>query len=392
MGGYVPGSVYYYAPNKVAPIFFAVLFFSSGLVHFYQTARYRSWLITGAMPWASLLLTIGFILREVGAFNYIYSDRNLNILIASSVFIMSGPPAYAAINYIILSRILFYVPYLSPIHPGRVLTTFLAADAVCEVLIVNGVQRIVNARFDEHQRAIGGSLTKAGLLLQAALFLFFALLAAVFQRRAQKAGVLTRPLKTTLTVLYISCTIITARCIYRIVEFFEWGQGPVSHQEAYFWIFEASIMFVNTAMLNIWHPGRRLPKSNHIFLAKDGKTELVGPGWEDKRPFLLTLFDPFDLWGVFTGRDKKTKFWDMEPEELERMNEERKRKKAEKYAKPRPMLMKVMDPLHLFGHDGGFVRLVNKLEKKDVGRDPHSGVDSRPSALEKTPIHGEEPV
>jgi len=240
--------------------------------------------------------------------------------------------------------------------------------------------------------AIGGSLTKAGLLLQAALFLFFALLAAVFQRRAQKAGVLTRPLKTTLTVLYISCTIITARCIYRIVEFFEWGQGPVSHQEAYFWIFEASIMFVNTAMLNIWHPGRRLPKSNHIFLAKDGKTELVGPGWEDKRPFLLTLFDPFDLWGVFTGRDKKTKFWDMEPEELERMNEERKRKKAEKYAKPRPMLMKVMDPLHLFGHDGGFVRLVNKLEKKDVGRDPHSGVDSRPSALEKTPIHGEEPV
>jgi len=384
--------VYYYAPNKVAPIFFAVLFFSSGLVHFYQTARYRSWLITGAMPWASLLLTIGFILREVGAFNYIYSYRNLNILIASSVFIMSGPPAYAAINYIILSRILFYVPYLSPIHPGRVLTTFLAADAVCEVLIVNGVQRIVNARFDEHQRAIGGSLTKAGLLLQAALFLFFALLAAVFQRRAQKAGVLTRPLKTTLTVLYISCTIITARCIYRIVEFFEWGQGPVSHQEAYFWIFEASIMFVNTAMLNIWHPGRRLPKSNHIFLAKDGKTELVGPGWEDKRPFLLTLFDPFDLWGVFTGRDKKTKFWDMEPEELERMNEERKRKKAEKYAKPRPMLMKVMDPLHLFGHDGGFVRLVNKLEKKDVGRDPHSGVDSRPSALEKTPIHGEEPV
>ena len=37
MGGYQPGSVYYYAPNKVAPIVFAVLFTISGVVHFYQT-------------------------------------------------------------------------------------------------------------------------------------------------------------------------------------------------------------------------------------------------------------------------------------------------------------------------------------------------------------------
>src|ERR1700712_3972247 len=107
------------------------------------------------MPWAALLLTVGFALREVGSFKYIYNDQNLDIFIAESVMIMSGPPVYAAINYIVLSRILFYVPYLSPIHPGRVLTTFLAADAVCEVLIVNGVQRIVNSRFSEASRQLG---------------------------------------------------------------------------------------------------------------------------------------------------------------------------------------------------------------------------------------------
>lgn len=339
------------------------------------------------MPWAALLLTVGFALREVGSFNYIYSNRNLDIFIAESVMIMSGPPVYAAINYIVLSRILFYVPYLSPIHPGRVLTTFLAADAVCEVLIVNGVQRIVNSRISEAGRKLGGDLTKAGLILQAVLFVLFVLLAAVFQRRAQKANVLTPPLKITLTVLYISCTIVTARCIYRIVEFFEWGNGPLSHSEVYFWIFEASIMFINTAMLNIWHPGRRLPRSNHVFLAKDGKTELLGPGWEDKRPFIVTFFDPFDIVGLVTGKDKKTKFWDMSPEELARLNEEREGKKLEKMAKPRNALGKVLDPAHLFGHGGWFATMANKLEKKDVGRDE----EARSVEVEKASVDGKKP-
>jgi len=326
------------------------------------------------MPWAALLLTAGFILREIGAFNY----GNIDILIANSVLIMSGPPVYAAINYIVLSRVLFYVPYLSPIHPGRVLTTFLALDAVCEVLIVNGVQRIVNSRFSEHGRQIGGALTKAGLILQVVCFLLFALLALVFQRRAQRIGVLKPSLKKILIVLYISCTIIMARCIYRIVEFFEWGNGPLSHSEAYFWVFEASIMFINTAMLNVFHPGRSLPRSNKIFLAKDGVTELRGPGWEDKRNFLLTFFDPFDIWGLFTGRDKKTKFWDMDPSELDRINEEARRKKEEKNARPRPVWMWVLDPLHLFGNKGTLVKLAKRLEKSDTAQ-PYTDKEKSPT-------------
>jgi hypothetical protein len=33
----VEGSVYYYAPNKVAPAVFAALFAVSGVIHFMQT-------------------------------------------------------------------------------------------------------------------------------------------------------------------------------------------------------------------------------------------------------------------------------------------------------------------------------------------------------------------
>ena len=100
-------------------------------------------------------------------------------------------------------------------------------------------------------------------------------------------------------------------------------------------------MFVNTAMLNIWHPGRYFPQSNKVFLSKDGQAELVGPGWNDNRPFIVTFFDPFDLYGLFTGRDNATKFWELSPEELEAMNEKAKEEKARKAERRRPMLAKV---------------------------------------------------
>jgi hypothetical protein len=37
MGDYSPGSKWYYAPNKVAPIIFIILFLISGAVHTWQT-------------------------------------------------------------------------------------------------------------------------------------------------------------------------------------------------------------------------------------------------------------------------------------------------------------------------------------------------------------------
>ncbi|KIV99908.1 uncharacterized protein PV09_08435 [Verruconis gallopava] len=341
---YQPGSVYYYAPNKIAPV---------------VTLRFRSWRTTGPMPWAALLLTAGFILREVGAFNY----GNVPLLIAQSVLIMSGPPVYAGINYLILSRVLFYVPYLSPIHPGRVLTTFLAADAVCEVLIINGVQKIVDSRVNEHTRKVGNALTKAGLILQVTCFALFVLLAAVFHRRTITKGVCSKNIRTVLFVLYVSSTIITARCIYRIAEFFEYGSGPLTHTESYFWVFEATIMFINTAMMNIWHPGCNLPRSNRTFLSKDGKTEIRGPGYQDKRPFITTIADPFDIVGLVMGRDKRTKFWDWSPEELSRVNEEIEQKKIELDQLPRAKWRKVIDPLHLFDHKGVIVKYAKRLEK-----------------------------
>ncbi|PSN68500.1 hypothetical protein BS50DRAFT_367167 [Corynespora cassiicola Philippines] len=353
MGDYSPGSVWYYAPNRVAPIVFIVLFFISGAIHVWQTIKHKSWRTTVLLPWAAAVMIAGFIMRELGA----YHQGNLGYLIASVVLIMSGPPVYALINYFILSRILYYIPYLAPMHPGRVATTFVGLDAVCEILIGQGAWRMANSSMTEAQRQLGANLVTASLCLQAALFGAFGLLAAQFQIRATKAKVLTKDLRTVLYVLYVSATIVTIRCIYRLAEYIEGWDGVLYKNEVFFWIFEAIIMFLNTALLNLYHPGKRLPRSNSVFLDRDGVTERRGPGWSDDRPWLTTVFDPFDVWGIITGKDKKTQFWDMTDEELARLRAEAKKNK-------RGFVKGFLDPFHLWGERGYLGKHLVKRSKE----------------------------
>ena len=80
-------------------------------------------------------------------------------------------------------------------------------------------------------------------------------------------------------------------------------------------------MAISAFIWNIWHPMRFLPRNNKIYLSKDGVTELLGPGWVDKRPFLITLVDPFDIMGFFLKRDKE-KFWEREEQHTRVVKEE----------------------------------------------------------------------
>jgi len=299
----------------------------------------------------------GFAMREVGA----YHTDNLTYLVVSVVLVMSGPPVYALINYFILSRILYYIPYLAPLHPGRVATTFVGLDAICEILIGQGAWRMANSSMTPAQRQLGAHLVTASLSLQTALFGAFGLLAAQFHRKASKAGVLTKDLRTVLRVLYVSASIVTIRCIYRLVEYIEGWDSAIYKNEVVFWIFEAIIMFLNTALLNLYFPGKRLPRSNSVFLDRDGVTERRGPGWADDRPWIVTMFDPFDVHGMLTGKDKKTQFWDMSDEELARLRAEAKKNK-------RSVIAGILDPFHLWGSRGYIGKHLTKktAETSDV--------------------------
>jgi hypothetical protein len=198
---------------------------------------------------------------------------------------------YAAANYFILGRTLYYIPWLSPIHPGRVVITFIALDGMIETLVANGASKMSNTRLSVHVRLTGEDLVKAALILQACTFAVFIGILATWHFRVQKAGLLKqrKELQYVCSQLYISSALITARCVYRIIKFFQGYTGPVYTHETYFYIFDASLMLLNSWLLEFLHPGRFFPQDASPCLAKDGVTEVKGPGMEGSEEMVCAV-------------------------------------------------------------------------------------------------------
>lgn len=214
------------------------------------------------------------------------------------------------------------MPQLAPLHPGRVLTTFAAISGIVEALNANGAINATNTDLPKSRQNIGKALLKAALLIQIVVIVLFVTVAGYFQRQCFRNGIRNAKLNAALTTLYISSVLITIRTIYRIVEYFslaelhfEQGMDPMSFSpiiryEWFFYVFEATLMVCNQVLWNVRHPRRYLPGSTKVYLAKDGVTEIMGPGYKDERNFFVTIFDPFDIHGLIKGRDKQTRFWE----------------------------------------------------------------------------------
>ncbi|KAI0016352.1 RTA1 like protein-domain-containing protein [Xylariomycetidae sp. FL0641] len=320
-GKYVDGSIWLYAPNKGAPVFFAVAFLATAIAHAWQATHYHSWKLTGLYVICGVLFVLGFVFREIGAFDY----KNVATYIISVCFCYAAPPLYELGNYHILGRILYFVPYYSPIHPGRVLSTFAGLSVIIETLNGIGSSMSANRTSSESTQQTGKALLQAALILQLVLVTSFVVLAGFFQWKCRKNGINHPKVNRPLFTLYISSAIILVRCIYRAVEFFDFvgidfdapdfdyaSLSPILRYEWFFYVFEATLMLGNSALLNFRHPGRWLPQSTKIYLAKDGVSEVTGPGYSDDRNVLVTLFDPFDIGGMVRGKDKTSRFWDQE--------------------------------------------------------------------------------
>lgn len=56
---------------------------------------------------------------------------------------------------------------------------------------------------------------------------------------------------------------------------------------------------------------RFLPRNNKIYLGEDGVTEIEGTGYHDERKWWITFIDPFDIGGMFKGRNMHREFWEQ---------------------------------------------------------------------------------
>src|SRR5271155_2690498 len=288
-------SYWIYHPTKGVSIVFAILFLISGFLHVYQNAyKYRSWRIAFLLPWAATLFVAGFILREIGSYN----TWDLPIFISSQVLIFAAPPIYSGASYFIFGRTLYYMPYLSIIHPGRVFSTFLGLDAVVEAIGANGIAIAANRDNTPARIKLGVDLIKASLFLALTLFCAFVALVVHFHRACKAQNVLTTPIRTIIFELYAASFFILFRNTFRTATFCYPYTSFTNSNEALFYCFEVLPMLICTYIFNVYPPAKYLPRNYRIYLAKDGKTELEGPGKLDDRPFWVTWFDPCDIMGL----------------------------------------------------------------------------------------------
>ena len=316
-GTYVDNSIFFYAPSKPAPIIFTLLFFFSFCLHTYQCFHYASWKFTGLFPWAALIFVGGYSVRSYAAWHY----DNVDVFIAATCLVYAAPPIYELANYVTLGRVLYYIPYNSPLHPGRVITTFGGLSAIVEILTGNGASYASNRKNSAGARAAGRGMLKAALVIQLGVILSFVGLAVHFHIKCRRQQLLPAKIAKVLYTLYASMSIILIRTIYRTVEYFliediNWSNvdpstlSPLIRFEWFFWVFEGSIMMINTWLMNVNHPARFLPRKTNVYLSQDGVTEIDGPGYRDKRPLWQTLVDPFDIVGLVKRKDQKNKYWE----------------------------------------------------------------------------------
>ncbi|KLU90268.1 hypothetical protein MAPG_09232 [Magnaporthiopsis poae ATCC 64411] len=314
-GSQAPRSLFFYTPSTAAAAVFTAAYALLTLGHLYLTWKYKSWTTSGMLPFTALAFTAGFAVRVFCSFH----DTHAKAFIATQFILYATAPLLELANAHILGRILYYVPYLSPIHPGRVLSSFLMLSFSVEILNALGVMQSIvgtivqdKAREDAASRVkTGNALMKASLILQLSFALLLVGLGAVFQFRCFRRGIRTSKVNMPLLGVYLSMLLVTARTVYRTVEHFAFenltaaslasSMPPVVLRfEWYFYVFEAAVLFLAVAVFVVLHPRRWLPLHKTTYLAQDGVTELEGPGWNDKRPFIVTLCDPFNLVGLLS--------------------------------------------------------------------------------------------
>jgi RTA1 like protein len=211
-----------------------------------------------------------------------------------------------------------------------VISTFAGISVIVELLTANGAQRAVNSSSSPSEIAAGKALLKAALILQLFVLALFVGVTGRFHYLCNKTGMLARAgdlrgrILAVLVTLYTSSTLIGTRTIYRTVEYFETAAiqapqageafdpnsvSPVIRYEWFFYVFEVTLMFSNTMLLNFRHPGKYLPKTITTYLGEDG-VEQEGCKFKDPRSIVVQILDPFDIVGLVKGNDKKDRWWE----------------------------------------------------------------------------------
>ncbi|KAN0076127.1 hypothetical protein V8E54_006269 [Elaphomyces granulatus] len=240
-------------PVKGVSTAFAVLFTISSVLHIWQNSKYKSWACSWPLPCASIIITAGFICREITAFNPI-DDTPVYGLLYSAVFIISFS------LHLSLLHLLLTHPMLFPFRPMWLYPIIICSLSLFISLISNGASTFFSQDAPDGAISSGLALLKAGMVIQLSLNVAFIAIVAFFHYRCSSKGVFQQSAERSIKILIIGfygfMKWIIICNIFSTVQIFLPSDSPVWTTEAYFWVFYATPMLICTGFLHILPPAK----------------------------------------------------------------------------------------------------------------------------------------
>lgn len=120
--------------------------------------------------------------------------------------------------------------------------------------------------------ALGENVIVGGLVVQLIGFSVFVIVASIFHVRMlrqptpQSSGAEV-PWQRFMYILYAVSALILVRSIFRTVEYAQGFGGSLQQSETWLYVFDASLIFICTILLNIWHPSQIISNGRRKLLS-----------------------------------------------------------------------------------------------------------------------------
>lgn len=260
---YSTTSLFGYKPDLGANVLFLVLFALISVVHIVQVFIYREWWVV-ILPIGTLAEMAGYIPRLLGRDEekLLDQEKMRDIYVATMCLLIITPCLFAAVHFTTIGRISTLFPRKYVIIPPKyIMPLFVSIDVAS--LIVQGIGAGTAATAETDEDAVPGShITVAGVAVQLFGYLVFMFCFLTFAWAVWKdppTGI--KRYKPILIATFVSSLCIILRSIFRLVEMGVGWTGEIARTEWCLFAFDSSFVWLGCAILNVWNPGRYLPKN-----------------------------------------------------------------------------------------------------------------------------------
>ncbi|KAK0201384.1 RTA1 like protein-domain-containing protein [Desarmillaria ectypa] len=266
--------LYGYVPTKGVTLMFIIFFSISTLTHTLQGMYFRMWWTIPTILFGGCLEISGWSARFWSSISP-RLDAPYTIQVLTTVI---GPTPLVAANFIILGAIIRVLgPAYSRLSPRAYSRIFVSCDILSLFTQAAGGS-MASSNDDANAVKIGSDVMLGGIAFQLGVIVFYAILGCEFLlryrynrpftwRRNQnissttlsspniERGTIDKGLKYMIRALAFNTVCLIIRAIYRTIELADGWDGKVIHTQAYFNVFDGTMVLLAIYTLNFAHPG-----------------------------------------------------------------------------------------------------------------------------------------